>query len=672
MAIKSVRVDKKDYLRALLTDTAPTDVPIIFSNDGFYLNSHRAKSMDTNDLDVLVRTFFMNFLDYSLNSNLSPDTKRRKQDAPTVAYKYKIPKNEISTRVLSLVHPRSQFNYARFYKDFGDAILVHCRKSLSSLRAPEKITASFFSKNKDFSNKFKSGDIDTLENELDRKHASSYFTYRGHGRKYKFFNDKFFLKLEMQFPFLWTLDVNNCFNSIYTHTIAWAVYTKELAKETIDKKNTFGSQFDSLMQRSNNNETNGIPIGSEVSRVFAEIILQRVDVNIINSLLQKRNLQFNREYTFFRYVDDFLVFAHSEEICKTVASEISESLSHYNLSLNELKIQKHLRPFFTTKSNVISGLQRIIFELEEKVFGPSNVSGKIPRADLNVNKLNFWFIEMVKRQCSISACQYSDVSSYLVAVLSNRVIELVRLHNSWHKANIDSQNEYFDLERCLNLFLELAFFFFSVAPSITASQSLAKCILILDQYLGNYSKEIQKTLRTKISLATSQIFSTGTIDLKKASCLPIEHLNLIISTSGFGPNFTIDPLLFEVFFQEGRKIDYFEAISLLFYFKNNPEYLPLITRLEKKLISKFDLEFDLKKDAETAFIFLDFLSCPYLSSLFRVNLLTRFYKNFTLPIPAPTELSKQAENLLNTFWFVKWKGLDLIKLLERKKLQNTY
>ena len=30
-----VKLDKKDYLRALLTDTSPSDVPIIFSNDGF-------------------------------------------------------------------------------------------------------------------------------------------------------------------------------------------------------------------------------------------------------------------------------------------------------------------------------------------------------------------------------------------------------------------------------------------------------------------------------------------------------------------------------------------------------------------------------------------------------------------------------------------------------------
>lgn len=45
-------------------------------------------------------------------------------------------------------------------------------------------------------------------------------------------------------------------------------------------KESFGSKFDSLMQRMNYNETNGILIGPEVSRIFSEIILQAVDAEV--------------------------------------------------------------------------------------------------------------------------------------------------------------------------------------------------------------------------------------------------------------------------------------------------------------------------------------------------------------------------------------------------------
>ena len=37
MVVKG-NVRRADYLRAVVTDTLPEEVPIIFSNDGFYIN----------------------------------------------------------------------------------------------------------------------------------------------------------------------------------------------------------------------------------------------------------------------------------------------------------------------------------------------------------------------------------------------------------------------------------------------------------------------------------------------------------------------------------------------------------------------------------------------------------------------------------------------------------
>ncbi|BCV28933.1 hypothetical protein [Shewanella algae] len=38
--MKAIKLDKKDFSRALLTDTFPADVPVIFGNDGLYINGH--------------------------------------------------------------------------------------------------------------------------------------------------------------------------------------------------------------------------------------------------------------------------------------------------------------------------------------------------------------------------------------------------------------------------------------------------------------------------------------------------------------------------------------------------------------------------------------------------------------------------------------------------------
>jgi hypothetical protein len=71
----------------------------------------------------------------------------------------------------------------------------------------------------------------------------------------------------------------------YIPTQFHGLFCKNYAKQQLNKtKSTFPFKFDQLMQRSNYNETNGIIIGPELSRIFAEIIMQSVDNNIINDL----------------------------------------------------------------------------------------------------------------------------------------------------------------------------------------------------------------------------------------------------------------------------------------------------------------------------------------------------------------------------------------------------
>src|SRR3546814_5059604 len=86
----------------------------------------------------------------------------------------------------------------------------------------------------------------------------------------------------------WSSDV--CSSDL---TITWAVKDKLLAKE-FKSAYSFEAQFDKLMQRANYNETKGIVVGPEFSRVFAEIILQRVDQKVIANLAVN-GLVFNRE-----------------------------------------------------------------------------------------------------------------------------------------------------------------------------------------------------------------------------------------------------------------------------------------------------------------------------------------------------------------------------------------
>jgi hypothetical protein len=340
MVMNKVVVDKKDDYRVLLTDTAPGDVPVIFSNDGLYINSHSIR-VNHESTDHRVYRSFYNKIFFSGYSQSFP-------------YKYSIRKSEFTLRILSLLHPRAQFNITRFYKKYSDAIIYRSSLSLASIRAPYKVGNSYFRKDIDKSSKYKEIDIDTLENELSRKHFSSYFSYRGHNRLYKLFDSEKYILFEKRFSSFWMLDIANCFDSIYTHSISWAIKNKEFIKNNIDYQNQFCNEFDQLIQRSNNNETNGIPIGAEVSRIFAEIIFQVIDCNVISTMEEVYGKLYDEDYVFYRYVDDYVVFSKSKELSSNVAKAISDNLSDYNLYINEGKLSAYERPFNTDKSNIIT------------------------------------------------------------------------------------------------------------------------------------------------------------------------------------------------------------------------------------------------------------------------------------------------------------------------------
>ena len=100
-----------------------------------------------------------------------------------------------------------------------------------------------------------------------------------------------------------SLDISRCYESIYTHSITWALLGKEKAKEEyLKKENERSSSYniadnlDERVRKINNNETKGIPTGPITSRLISELILSEID-NILHEKVPK--LKYNR------FVDDY-------------------------------------------------------------------------------------------------------------------------------------------------------------------------------------------------------------------------------------------------------------------------------------------------------------------------------------------------------------------------------
>ncbi len=70
------------------------------------------------------------------------------------------------------------------------------------------------------------------------------------------------IELALEYSYVFHADITDCYAAIYTHSIAWAVHTKPVAKLNRNDKTLIGNIIDSHVQDMRSGQTNGIPQGS--------------------------------------------------------------------------------------------------------------------------------------------------------------------------------------------------------------------------------------------------------------------------------------------------------------------------------------------------------------------------------------------------------------------------
>jgi|TARA_R110000787_G_scaffold267761_1_gene374135 hypothetical protein len=117
-------------------------------------------------------------------------------------------------------------------------------------------------------------------------------------------------------------DISNCFNSIYTHSLPWAIIGIAEAKNNREPKEWF-NKLDALQRHTKRNETQGIPIGPASSNIFVELVLNSVDKKLIES-----------GYHFHRYIDDYTCFCETNDEAQRFIHHLSSELAKFRLTLN--------------------------------------------------------------------------------------------------------------------------------------------------------------------------------------------------------------------------------------------------------------------------------------------------------------------------------------------------
>ena len=139
----------------------------------------------------------------------------------------------------------------------------------------------------------------------------------------------------IDYTYMGTTDIENCYPSIYTHSIAWSLHTKTIAKENIGKYSLLGNKLDEYICSMHNGQTNGIPQGSVLMDFIAEMVLGYAD-ELLTKALENEGIT---EYRILRYRDDYRIFANEITVVENVIKHLAIVLSSLNLNISAEKTQ---------------------------------------------------------------------------------------------------------------------------------------------------------------------------------------------------------------------------------------------------------------------------------------------------------------------------------------------
>jgi hypothetical protein len=143
------------------------------------------------------------------------------------------------------------------------------------------------------------------------------------------------LALSLEYNHLLLLDITDCYGSLYTHSIVWALHTIEEAKKVENRNNPdfIGVVIDKHIQEMSFGQTNGIPQGSVLMDFIAEIVLGFGDY-LLTLELDRLGIT---DYKIIRYRDDYRIFTNNPQLSSEIAKVLSEVLSKLNFKLNSAK-----------------------------------------------------------------------------------------------------------------------------------------------------------------------------------------------------------------------------------------------------------------------------------------------------------------------------------------------
>lgn len=692
MSRKRVRLSNRRQ-RAVISDTLPFEVPASFSNRHFCdvlvrfdvcLEGATIRWECADDaLDVLIRLFtgVADTEPVQLQSVTQFGRTRQIRRLPilshnliTMPFSFEICHKANEARRLTVPHPLNQLAVAEFYNDHSALITHFSGLSPFSIRRPS--TVSRYSNFKDRLHERlldkASGQIEEGGKEYDQ--IGSFFSYESYSNIFKFFESRQYHRAEKRFNAMAKIDISRCFDSIYTHSLPWAIHGNRAIKDNlVSSKSTFAGQFDALMQHLNQNETNGIVIGPEFSRIFAEMILQSVDVSL-ERRLHSKGLIHRHDYEIFRYVDDFYIFYNKAEDAAIILDNARHLLGTVKLSINPDKTKVYEKPIITEITIAKNAISRLLIDQIQVEAGdgarltPEQATDEVPANKFICKSNSQSLIIEYKTVLKMSNVSYLDVGNYTFALLESTID---RIFAEYIKTYDENRSDHILVKAIIDV-MEFAFFIYASAPRVNISIRITRSITVITKSLRRLRVAVEQR-----HLFFKFVYDNASYQLKKNRTLEfkeVENLYLFVALGEIGKEYWLEESVIRQHlhikandkgdYECVNPLGYFTITVILLYLKNKKKYDKLRHFIIDYSIIKIESRKHYRhKDTEIVMLALDLLACPYVDGPSK----QRISDAYDLSATDVSKIHGVSKN-----WFTTWDGTTVVDELDAKRRREVY
>jgi hypothetical protein len=129
-------------------------------------------------------------------------------------------------------------------------------------------------------------------------------------------------------------DISRFYGTLYTHAICWGLHTKAWAKDNLNNKAVYnaslGARLDKAVCKGQDNQTIGIPVGPDTSRIIAEIVAVSIDARVQAEM----NLEAD---SIVRNVDDWYIGFDNRGQAEQAIGVLTAAARDYELEIHPEK-----------------------------------------------------------------------------------------------------------------------------------------------------------------------------------------------------------------------------------------------------------------------------------------------------------------------------------------------